>query len=464
MITEEEMVEVEKVAEINGAFTDAEGFNVEDVMHLIDQNNIHYIRLWFTDILGELKGMTITKNEIRQVINEGQGFDGSSIKGYVGIQQSDLMAMPDLSTFRILPWPVGGENVALVFCNIEKPDGTPFEGDPRYVLKNLTTKLSEKGLTCYLGPELEYFYFRDSKSPQFIDKGGYFDYATTDKTAELRKKTAVALNALGIPVECAHHEVAPSQQEIDLRYQEALRMADYAMIYRLTVKEIARLEGYYATFMPKPVFGENGSGMHVHQSLFSKEGNKFFSADDEYHLSDMAKSYIAGILKYIPEFLLLTNQWVNSYKRLVAGYEAPVYISWGRRNRSSLVRVPMYRLGQEKATRIELRNPDPACNPYLAFAAMIAAGLAGIEKGLELAPPIEENIYGMTEAERLEYGIEELPTDLNEAIEKFESSKLMRNVLGDHIFENLIAFKKAEWDSYRISVTDYEIKKYFPLL
>ncbi len=449
---------------INQELAQNKRVSIDEVLRLIDNNNVKYIRLWFTDILGRLKGMTITRSEIAQVLEEGQGFDGSSIEGFVRIEESDLMAIPDLTTFRIFPWAVGGEKVALVFCDIQTPDGRPYEGDPRYVLRRLSDKLAEKGLVCNIGPELEYFYFENNKSPEIIDQGGYFDYATVDKATQLRKKTANALEALGIPVECSHHEVAQSQQEIDLKYQPVLNMADYAMIYRLVVKELAQKAGIYATFMPKPIFGQNGSGMHVHQSLFKGDSNVFFSGKDNHHLSDIAKSYIAGILKYVPEFLLVTNQWVNSYKRLIDGYEAPVYISWGRRNRSSLVRVPMYRVGKEKATRIELRCPDPSCNPYLAFAAMISAGLAGVEENLELPLPVEDNIFQMSEQTRLENGIKSLARSLDKAIKEFQNSELMRECLGDHIFNTLIANKWVEWDRYRVQVTNYEIDTYLPWL
>ena len=460
----ETCADIARTESINKEAAVAISYTNEEILRLIDENDVTYIRLWFTDILGQLKGMSITKSEIGQVLEEGQGFDGSSIEGFVRIQESDLMAIPDLSTFRIFPWAVGGEKVALLFCDIQTPDGEPYGGDPRQVLKRVSGKLAAKGLVCNLGPELEYFYFENPTNPQIIDKGGYFDYATVDKSTKLRKKTANALEALGIKVECTHHEVAHSQQEIDLKYQPALKMADYAMIYRLVAKELAMEEGVYASFMPKPIFGQNGSGMHVHQSLFSGDNNIFFSRDDSYHLSETARSYIAGVLKYVPEFLLVTNQWVNSYKRLIDGYEAPVYISWGRRNRSSLVRVPMYRVGKEKATRIELRCPDPACNPYLAFAVMVSAGMAGSQEGLELSPSVEENIFDMSGKERKERGIKSLPNSLENAIREFEKSKLMREVLGNHIFETLIANKWVEWDKYRMQVTDYEIKEYFPWL
>lgn len=436
----------------------------EDVLRLIDKNEIKYIRLWFTDILGYLKGMSITRSEIEAVLDHGQGFDGSSIEGFVRIEESDLNAVADLDTFTIIPWNINSERVALLFCDIQTPDGKPYEGDSRYVLKRVLKEIAQDGYTAYLGPEMEYFYFRSSQSPEIIDKGGYFDYATVDIATKMRKKTTTALESIGVQVECSHHEVAPSQQEIDLKYKDALRMADSAMIYRLVVKEIALAEGYYATFMPKPIFGVNGSGMHIHQSLFKDERNAFFSEDDLYNLSDVAKSYVAGLLKYIKEMCLVTNQWVNSYKRLVPGYEAPVYISWGRRNRSSLVRVPMYRVGREEATRVELRNPDPACNPYLAFATMIAAGYEGVKNGYKLGEPIEENIFNMDERRRKRLRIDTLPNSLENAINEFKKSKLMKRVLGDHLYEKLIDNKMVEWDRYRIAITGYEIDNYLPVL
>ncbi|OQX92866.1 MAG: type I glutamate--ammonia ligase [candidate division Zixibacteria bacterium 4484_95] len=436
----------------------------EDILKLIDENEIKYIRLWFTDILGRLKGISITRSEIEAVLDHGQGFDGSSIEGFVRIEESDLNAIADLDTFTIFPWNINSERVALLFCDIQTPDGKPYEGDSRYILKRMLDEIARDGYTVYLGPEMEYFYFKSSQSPEIIDHGGYFDYATVDESTKMRKKTVTALESIGIQVECSHHEVAPSQQEIDLKYQDALRMADFSMIYRLVVKEIALAEGYYATFMPKPIFGENGSGMHVHQSLFKNGRNAFFSKDDTYNLSDIAKSYIAGLLKHIKEICLVTNQWVNSYKRLVPNYEAPVYISWGRRNRSSLVRVPMYRVGREEATRVELRSPDPACNPYLAFAVMIAAGYEGVRNGYKLEEPIEANIFSMDQKKRKRLRIDTLPGSLENAISEFKKSRLMKRVLGDHIFEKLIDNKIVEWDQYRIAVTGYEIDNYFPVL
>jgi glutamine synthetase len=361
------------------------------------------------------------------------GFDGSSIQGFARIDESDMVAMPDPDTFRLLPWqPREHRAVARMFCDILKPGGETFEGDPRYVLKKNLKRAADLGYTYYVGPELEYFYFQDANGTEPLDQGGYFDMIPRDAAIEMRKETVLALEDMGIGVEYSHHEVASSQHEIDMRYTDALTMADSVMTYRLIVKEVALKYGVYATFMPKPVFGINGSGMHVHQSLFKGEKNAFFDLKDEYHLSKEAKCYIAGLLKYAPEITAVCAQWVNSYKRLVPGYEAPVYLSWARRNRSDLIRVPEYRPGREKATRIEFRSPDPACNPYLAFSVMLAAGLEGIEKGYEVPDPIEENVYEMTDEERAERGIGTLPASLLEAILLTEKSELVRKTLGEH--------------------------------
>jgi glutamine synthetase len=437
----------------------------DEVLAIIDENKVKYIRLWFTDILGQLKGMSITRGEIEHVLDEGQGFDGSSVEGFVRIQESDLVAMPDLKTFRILPWTVNDEKVALFICDVLKPDGTPFVGDPRYVLKRVLAKAAEKRWSFFCGPELEYFYFPSKDDVTPLDEGGYFDYSTVSAGTRMRKIAASALETMGIPVECTHHEVAPSQHEIDLRYQEALVMADMVMFYRLTVKELALREGYYATFMPKPIFGQNGSGMHVHQSLFENDKNIFFDAEEpKYHLSKEARHYIGGMFKHAKEICLVLSQWVNSYKRLVPGYEAPAYICWGTRNRSALLRIPEYKPGKEKATRIELRSPDPACNPYLAFAVMLAAGLKGIEERIEPPPPVEVDIFRLADKERRKLDIDCLPGSLEEAVKEFEKSRLAEETLGQHIFHSLIANKKVEWDRYRIHVSNYELEKYLPWL
>jgi glutamine synthetase len=437
--------------------------NKKDVVDLVKKHDVNFIRLWFADIHGQLKSFAIPADELEYAFNEGMGFDGSSIKGFARIDESDMIARPDPTTFVILPCKSKEKAVARMFCDIYEPDGSPYKGDPRYILKVNLEKIKQKGFTFYLGPELEYFYFRSDKNTEPLDEGGYFDYPT-DAAEDLRRDTILALESMGIKVEYSHHEVAHSQHEIDLRYEDALTMADIVMTHRVIVKEIAKQYNVYATFMPKPIFGQNGSGMHTHQSLFKGDQNVFFDAKDKYYLSDTAKKYIAGILTHIKEFTLVLNQWVNSYKRLVPGYEAPVYICWARRNRSTLVRVPLYKPGKEKATRIELRSPDPACNPYLAFACMLNAGLKGIEKGYQLPEPIEMDVYRLSDEERERYNIDCLPGSLNRAIEYAENSELLRETLGDHIFEQFITSKKVEWDDYRIRIHPYEIERYLPIL
>lgn len=436
----------------------------EDVLRFCQENRVKFIRLWFTDVLGSLKSFAIPFEELENALYEGMGFDGSSIKGFARIDESDMVALPDPTTFQLLPWRSGEEKVGRMFCDILNPDGTFFEGDPRYVLKRNLKKLAEKGYTFYVGPELEFFYFKSDKEPIPLDKGGYFDLTTLDAASDLRRDTIRTLEEMGIRVEYSHHEVAYSQHEIDLRYADALTMADHVMTYRIVVKEIAQKYGVYATFMPKPIMGINGSGMHTHQSLFRGDTNAFFDPHDPYFLSDVAKKYIAGILRHAREIALVTNQWVNSYKRLVPGYEAPVYICWARRNRSALVRVPMYKPGKEKATRIEVRHPDPACNPYLAFAVMLAAGMAGVEGNYELPEPVERDVYHMSPEERKALGIESLPGSLKEAIDCALESKLLRETLGEHVFTYLIESKLVEWDEYRVVVHPYEIERYLPIL
>jgi len=436
----------------------------EDVMRIVKENKVAFIQFWFTDVLGQLKSFSITPSELPEAFEEGMGFDGSSIEGFARIEESDMVAVPDPTTFQFLAWRPQDQPVGRMFCDILTPERSPYAGDPRYVLKRMLSRAAEKGYTYYLGPELEYFYFKSDEEPAIIDRGGYFDITPLDRANDLRRQTIFALQEMGIQVEYSHHEVAPSQHEIDLRYDEALRMADKTQSYRVTVKEIARQAGLYATFMPKPLFGENGSGMHTHQSLFKGDRNVFFDADDPSGLSKEAKAYVAGILRHAREIIAVTNQWVNSYKRLVPGYEAPVYISWARRNRSTMVRVPMYKPGKEKATRIEFRAPDPACNPYLAFAVMLAAGLAGIENKYELPDPVEEDIFRMNEEGRKARGIVSLPGSLYEAILECEKSKLVRETLGDHIFDKFIQNKKIEWDNYRTQISLYEIRRYLPMI
>ena len=437
----------------------------EDVIRQVRDKKVEFIHLWFTDVLGFLKSFTIDVEELELAMTEGMGFDGSSILGFARIQESDMIALPDPTTLQILPWRTGGQLVATMFCDIVSPDdGKPYEADPRYVLKKNLKRAADLGFTFFVGPELEYYYLADDHHTEVLDHATYFDQTTRDLSIDLRKDTVRALKRFGIQVEYSHHEVGPSQHEIDLRYCEALKMADNVMTYRLVVKEIAQLAGVYATFMPKPIFGQAGSGMHVHQSLFSGDVNAFYDENGQHHLSDVARHYVAGLLVHAREICAVTNQWVNSYKRLVSGYEAPVYICWANRNRSALVRVPMYKPGKEKATRIELRSPDPACNPYLAFAVMLAAGLEGIEKGYELPEPVTDNIYEMSDAERDRLGIGSLPEDLYEAIKCMEGSDMLRRALGDQVFEWFLLNKKAEWNKYRTRVTPFEIDEYLPLL
>ena len=438
--------------------------SIDYVLQSAREHDVKFIRLWFTDILGQLKSVAITVEELPEALEEGVGFDGSSIEGFARVDESDMIAMPDPSTFALLPWRPSERRVARMFCDIQSPDGEAFEGDPRFVLRRNLKAAADLGYTFYTGPELEYFYFADSESPKPLDVGGYFDLTPLDAGTDLRRETVFTLEALGIPVETSHHEVAPSQHEISLRYTDALTMADNTMTYRLAVKEVALKNGVYATFMPKPLGDENGSGMHVHQSLFEGERNAFFDADDPYHLSGIARSFIAGLLRHAKEITLVTNQWVNSYKRLVPGFEAPVYLSWARRNRSDLIRVPEYKRGKEGATRIEYRAADPACNPYLVFSAMLAAGLKGIAEKYECPAPLEENVFELSEPQRKQRGIDHLPGSLLQAIDLAEESKMLRECLGDHLFESLLVNKKIEWSNYRRHVTDYEIKRYLPIL
>lgn len=437
----------------------------EHVLRTAREQNVKFIRLWFTDILGILKNFAITVEELEGAMEHGMGFDGSSIQGFARIDESDMVAIPDPDTWQLLPWrPKDHHAVARMFCDIHRPGGGPFEGDPRYVLKRNLKRAADMGYTFHVGPELEYFYFQNSNGNQVLDAGGYFDMTSMDGATDLRRETVLMLMEMGIAVEYSHHEAAASQHEIDMRYTDALTMADNVMTYRLVVKQVALQNGVYATFMPKPILGMNGSGMHVHQSLFQGDRNAFFDKDDEYCLSRTARCFIAGLLRHAPEITAVTNQWVNSYKRLVSGYEAPVYVSWARQNRSDLIRVPEHRRGREASTRIELRSPDPACNPYLAFSVMLAAGLEGIEREYEAPDPVEENVYDMAEEERQERGIGTLPASLLEAIMLTEKSELVRKALGNHVFDAFIKNKRIEWDQYRTQVTDYEIKKYLPIL
>lgn len=434
------------------------------VMSACREHDVKFVRLWFTDIVGRLKSFQITVEEVERALEGGMGFDGSSIEGFARIDESDMLAVPDPATFQLVPWRPKDQAVARMFCDIYTPDGRPFEGDPRYVLKRQLKRAADLGYTFYVSPELEYFYFRDATpNVEPLDMGGYFDQ-TTDAATDLRRETVLTLEAMGIEVEYSHHEVAPSQHEVTLRYTDALTMADNAMTYRLVVKEIAAANGVYATFMPKPVANQNGSGMHVHQSLFKGERNAFFDPDDSYQLSAVARAYIAGLLHHSREMALVCNQWVNSYKRLTPGFEAPVYVTWARRNRSDLIRIPDYKPGKETHTRIEYRSPDPACNPYLAFAVMLAAGLDGIENERPLPAPVEENVFEMSERDREARGIVQLPGSLLEAVRVAEGSEFLRSALGDHTFTSLIKNKRIEWDRYHRHISDFELREYLPVM
>lgn len=436
----------------------------EYVMRTVEERGVRFIRLWFTDVLGFLKSFAITSHDLETAFEEGMGFDGSAIEGFSRAQESDMLAKPDPNTFALLPWRPDSEGVARMFCDVLLPDGSPFEGDPRWVLRRNLQRASDAGFTFFVAPELEYFYFPDSETPVPIDTGGYFDLTPIDVSSDLRRETILALEAMGIPVEYSHHEVAPSQHEIDLRYADALTMADSIMTFRLTVKQVAMERGMYATFMPKPMTDEAGSAMHSHVSLFEGNQNAFFDASDETGLSKVGQGFVAGLLAHAPEMSALTNQWVNSYKRLSTGYEAPAYVCWGRHNKSALVRVPTAKPGKEASARIEFRAPDSACNPYLTFAAILAAGMAGVEAGYELPPEASDNIYELTPEELRAAGITALPASLNAALEVMERSDLVADALGEHVFEWFLRNKREEWKAYRGYVTPYELERYLPLL
>ena len=437
----------------------------KDALQKIKADGVEFLLLWFTDIEGHLKSFAVTPSEIEDALDDGMGFDGSSITGFNAIEESDMVAIPDPGTYRMMPWKEGETKVGRMICDVVTPDGEPYEGDPRYVLRLALERMKSMGFETFnVGPELEYFLFKDDKGTETLDEGGYFAMTTMDAASELRQETVRGLEQMGIPVEYVHHEVGPSQHEIDVRFAPALEMADHTLTYRLIVKEIAKKAGFHATFMPKPIFGENGSGMHTHQSLFNDGRNAFFDADDQWHLSEVGKAFIAGQLRHAREISAVFAQWVNSYKRLVPGYEAPVYVAWSRRNRSALIRIPLYKPGNEQATRAEIRCPDPACNPYLTFAALLHAGLEGIEKGYELPDPMETNLYHLTAEQRKERGITSLPETLGEAIDEMSESELAKKALGPHIFDRYIELKRKEWDDYRVQLTEWERDRYLAVL
>jgi glutamine synthetase len=434
------------------------------VLRTVEERDIRFVRLWFTDVLGMLKSVAITSSEIDSAFAEGIGFDGSAVDGFARVQESDMLAVPDASTFQVLPWRPEDAGVARMFCDIRTPEGEPFAADPRQVLRRNLSRAKDMGFTFYVHPEMEFFLFEDHKTPTPLDNGGYFDLTPLDVQSDFRRQAIQTLEAMGISVEYSHHEVAPSQHEIDLRYADALTMADNLMTYRLVVKETAIHRGVYATFMPKPLADEWGSSMHTHLSLFDGDTNAFYDDSDPYHLSKTARQFTAGLLRHAREITAVTCQWVNSYKRLVPGFEAPVFVSWGRHNRSSLIRIPMYKPNKHASSRIEYRAPDPACNPYLAFSVLLAAGLRGIEEGYELPPEAEDNIYEMTQTQRRAAGIGSLPRNLDEALALMEESELVAEALGEHVFDFFLRNKRVEWDEYRSQVTPYEVEKYLPML
>lgn len=436
------------------------------VLKTIEERGVRFIQLWFTDVLGTPKTFSIPPVEFENALDEGMTFDGSSIDGFSRVQESDVIARPDPTTFQILPFRTGqNSTVARVICDIANLDGTPFEGDPRHVLRRALERAHGQRFSFFAAPELEYFYFANSEAPpKPLDTGSYFELTVADLATDLRKKTVLTLEDMGIPVEYAQHEDSPSQHEIDLRYTDALTMADTIMTVRLVIKEVAQEHGVYASFMPKPLAGVQGSGMHTHVSLFSGEKNAFFDEEGDRGLSATARQFIAGLLEHASEITAVTNQWVNSYKRLVSGYEAPFAVSWAYNNRSALVRVPIRKQGKTDSARVEYRAPDPACNPYLAFAVILAAGLRGIEKSYELAPEADTNLFAATPNELAAAGMRPLPRTLDQALSEMERSELVADTLGEHVFEWFLRNKRTEWDEYTRQITPFELARYLPSL
>jgi glutamine synthetase len=425
---------------------------------------VRFAQFWFTDVLGFLKGITIPAGELGRVLADGIAFDGSSIEGFARIEESDMVARPDPATFALLPWDVQGGRTCRMFCDVLSAKGEPVSIDPRFVLRRVLERARRLGYTCHAGCEMESFYFRSDQSAEVLDQNGYFDLTPAAVPERVRHATIDALEKLGVPVEYSHHECSPGQHEVDLRYADALSMADSVMTYRFVARQMAQQSGVHITFMPKPLFGINGSGMHVHMSLFRNGTNQFFGAKSPMHISPLARHFVAGLLDHAAEMTAVTNQWVNSYKRLVPGFEAPVYISWAQMNRSALVRVPAFDVHRPRAARIEYRSPDPACNPYLALAVLFGAGLDGIERKLALAQPTSDNIYRMTEEERRAAGIGSLPSDLYGAVRLAARSRFIRETLGDDLFGWFLRNKQLEWDEYKAQVTEYELKRYLPIL
>ncbi len=440
----------------------------EFVLRTIEERDIRFVRLWFTDVLGTLKSVAIAPAELEGAFAEGIGFDGSAIEGFARVAESDMLAKPDPATFALLPWRSEGPGVARMFCDILTPDGAASYADPRYVLKRTLTKAANLGFNFYTHPEVEFYLFKESpvagQVPIPVDQYGYFDNAPNGVGHDFRRQAIMMLEAMGISVEYSHHEGGPGQQEIDLRYADALTTADNLMTFRLVMQEVALEQGLFASFMPKPFRDHPGSGMHTHLSLFEGDRNAFYEAGSEYQLSKVARSFIAGLLAHAPEITAVTNQWVNSYKRLAGGAEAPSWICWGHNNRSALIRVPMYKPAKGNSTRIEFRSMDSACNPYLALAVLLAAGLKGIEEGYELPDGAEDDVWGLSESERKAMGMKPLPASLDQAIEIMERSELVAETLGEHVFDFFLRNKRAEWEDFRRQVTQWELDRYLPRL
>ena len=437
------------------------------VLRTVEERDIRFVRLWFTDVLGTLQSVAVAPAELEAAFEEGLGFDGSAIEGFARVSEADMLAKPDPATFAVLPWRSDAAGVARMFCDIHLPDGSPSYADPRWVLRRALGRAADMGFTFYTHPEVEFYLMKDTPDkgpPEPIDHYGYFDNSPQAIGYDFRRQAITMLEAMGISVEFSHHEGGPGQQEIDLRYADALSTADNLMTFRLVVKEVALEQGIYATFMPKPFRDAPGSGMHTHLSLFEGDRNAFFEAGAAYQLSQVARSFMAGLLHHAPEISAITNQWVNSYKRLAGGGEAPEWICWGHNNRSALVRVPMYKPSKGNSTRLEFRSVDSACNPYLTFAVILAAGLKGIEEGYELPAGSDDDVWGLTNAERRAMGMKALPSSLNQAIQAMERSELVAETLGEHVFDFFLRNKKAEWEEYRRQVNSWEIDRYLPLL
>jgi glutamine synthetase len=438
------------------------------VLRALEERDVRFVRLWFTDVLGYLKSVAIAPAELEGALSEGIGFDGSAIEGFARVYEADMLAKPDPSTFQILPWRSEGPSTARIFCDIVMPDGSPSYADPRFVLKRTLSRAAENGFTFYTHPEIEFYLFQDAPHPGVepvpVDRSGYFDHTAQSMGSDFRREAITMLEAMGISVEFSHHEGGPGQQEIDLRYADALSTADNIMTFRTVVREVALSQGIWASFMPKPFTTHPGSGMHTHVSLFEGDRNAFYEAGAEYQLSKTGRQFIAGVLRHASEISVVTNQWVNSYKRLMWGGEAPSYICWGHNNRSAMIRVPMYKPNKGQSTRMELRTIDSACNPYLAFAVLLAAGMKGIEDGYDLPREAEDDVWSLNERERKSLGIDPLPRNLFEAIAVAERSELLAETLGEHVFDFFLRNKRVEWDEYRVQVSAFERDRMLPLL